>query len=57
MGIDEPRHDDRVRGVDDLGVGHFEVPSNRGDFCPFDQNVGPPKVAEFLVNCDDTAIL
>src|SRR6266536_954736 len=57
MCIDEPRHDDHVRGVDDLGVDRPEVWSNRCDFRPFDQDIGPPEVAEFLVNGDDTAVL
>ena len=57
MGIDKPWHDDHVRGVDDLGVSYPEVWSNGSDFRPFDQDVSAPKVAELLINGDDTAVL
>src|SRR6266852_3794381 len=57
MGIDKPRHDDHVRGIDDLGVARPEVWSDRCNFRPLDEDIGPPKVAEFLINGDDAAVL
>ena len=57
MGIDKPRHDDHVRGIDDLGVGHSEVRSNRCDFRSFDQDISSPEVAKCLINGDDAAVL
>ena len=37
--VDEARHDDHARGIDDLGVGGIEARADRGDAAAFDEHV------------------
>ena len=49
MGIDETRHHDHARSIDDLGVWRADVCAYRGDLAALDQNVGLFQIADIAV--------
>ena len=54
--VDEPRHDDHVRGVDHLRVG-ADVRADRGDPAFLDQHVGGVEVADLRIEREDASAL
>ena len=58
MGVDEPRQHDRLRGVDDPGVGPgLEIAPDRGDASAVDQDVGIGQLRAGRIAGDDMAAL
>ena len=55
--IDEARHHDRVRSVDDLGIGRADVRPHRRDLAALDQHVGLLEVADRAVEREHAAAL
>ena len=53
MRVDEARHDDAVRRVDDLCISDFERDADRSDPVVFDQNVATVEVADLRVHAQD----
>ena len=57
MGVDEAGHDDRVAGVDDLGVASTQVLADFRDDIVVDEDVGATKIAHLPLQAEHTAAL
>ncbi len=54
--VDESRHHDHRRGVDDLRLADVEVGAYRDDLRAVDQDVGAPEVADLPIHREDAAV-
>jgi hypothetical protein len=50
MGVDEARHDDHARRLDDLGIAGFEIRADLLDGAAGDQHVGLGEIADVRVH-------
>jgi len=55
--VDESRHHDHRRGIDDLRFAHLQVGTHRDDLRAVDEHVGAPEVADLSIHREDTAVL
>ena len=55
--IDESRHDEEPAALDDLGILGIDLRADLEDLLAFDQNVGPPKIADVWIHRQDDPAL